>query len=47
MNMEGEILWRGSEASSLIGVIDFYCERVEHQVGGDTGTFLEEMNFIL
>lgn len=45
--MEGEILWRGSEASSLIGVIDFYCERVEPQVGGDTGTFLEEMNFIL
>lgn len=42
-----ENLWRGSEDSSLIGVIDFYCEIVEHQVGGDTGTFLAEMNFIL
>ena len=29
------------------GVIDFYCEIEEHQVGGDIGIFLAEMNFIL
>ena len=29
------------------GVIDFYCEIEEHQVGGDIETFLAEMNFIL